>query len=255
MVGRSYTRQDVFRIVGIPDPGGGAWYTGYTSHRGDWFIFCGVGTAGRTGHNYHNYFVGTDLVWFGKTRTMIHQPAMQALTSASSNVYLFYRSDNRGPFAFAGMAKAKEVTDSTPVKILWGFEPATSVMRFPEELPESGFYVEGAKKTITVNAYERDTAARAACLRRWGLRCAVCSFDFKTRYGDLGEGYIHVHHLRPLAEIGVAYELDPVRDLRPVCPNCHAMLHRRTPVLSIEALQEILRQESAWADEPRSPDS
>ncbi|AUL13849.1 hypothetical protein B7P02_02620 [Bordetella bronchiseptica] len=51
------------------------------------------------------------------------------------------------------------------------------------------------------------------------------------------------------------YELDPVRGLRPVCPNCHAMLHRRTPVLSIEALQEILRQASACAAEPGSPDS
>lgn len=244
VIGRPYTRQDVFKVIGIDDPGGGNWYTGYNSHQGDWFIFCGIGTPGRTGHDYRNHFVGADLVWFGKTSTSIHQPSIRAITSGTSRVYIFYRSDNRGPFAFAGTAKAKAVKDSTPVEVLWSFDLATNSIAFPEELSEPGLFLEGAKKTITVNVYERDVSARAACLRRWGVRCAVCSFDFKTAYGELGNGYIHVHHLRPLSEIGAAYELDPVRDLRPVCPNCHAMLHRRTPALDIETLQEILRQES-----------
>lgn len=250
VTGRSYTRQDVFRIIGIADPGGGTWYTGYASHRGDWFIFCGIGTPGRTGHDYHNHFVGADLVWFGKTTTTIHQPAIRAITGDTSRVYLFYRNDNRGPFVFAGTAKAKAVKDSTPVEVLWSFESTVSSIVFPEEIPDPGLFLEGAKKTITVNIYERDANARTACLRRWGLRCAVCSFDFKTKYGELGEGYIHVHHLRPLSEVGTAYELDPVRDLRPVCPNCHAMLHRRTPALDIAALQEILHQEGLRGEQP-----
>ncbi len=243
VIGRYYTRQDVFRVIGIDDPGGGNWYTGYTSHRGDWFIFCGIGTPGRTGHDYRNRFVGEDLVWFGKTGTTVRQPAIRGITSGIGRVYLFYRSDNRGPFLFAGTAKAKDVKDSTPVEVLWNFDLVTNPVNFPDELPDAGSFIEGAKKTVTVNVYERDASARAACLRRWGLRCAVCSFDFKATYGELGDGYIHVHHLRPLSEIGVAYELDPVRDLRPVCPNCHAMLHRKTPALDIKVLQEILRQE------------
>lgn len=243
VIGRSYTRQDVFGVLGIDDPGGGNWYTGYASHRGDWFIFCGTGTPGRTGHDYRNHFVGPDLVWFGKTRTTVRQPAIRAITSGNGRVYVFYRSDNRGPFVFGGTAKAKSVKDSTPVEVLWCFDLAADPVNFPDELPEGGPFLEGAKKTVTVNVYERDPSARAACLRRWGMRCTVCSFDFKAMYGELGDGYIHVHHLRPLSEIGAAYELDPVRDLRPVCPNCHAMLHRRIPALDIEALQEILRQE------------
>jgi 5-methylcytosine-specific restriction protein A len=48
-----------------------------------------------------------------------------------------------------------------------------------------------------------------------------------------------VHHLRPLAEIGAEYVLDPEVDLRPVCPNCHAMLHRTRPPMSIEALATL----------------
>lgn len=250
VIGRSYTRQDVFTVIGIVDPGGGAWYTGYTSHRGDWFVFCGIGTPGRTGHDYHNHFAGADLVWFGKTSTTIHQPAIRAITSGTSRVYLFYRSDNRGPFTFAGQVKAKAVKDSTPVEVLWSFDLAANSIEFPDDLSEPGLILEGAKKTVTVNVYERDAGARAACLRRWGVQCAVCSFDFKATYGELGEGYIHVHHLRPLSEMGTAYELDPVRDLRPVCPNCHAMLHRRTPALDIASLQEILRQECLHAEEP-----
>jgi len=51
-------------------------------------------------------------------------------------------------------------------------------------------------------------------------------------------------HIGPttLAEIGKAYELDPIEDLRPVCPNCHAMLHRRQPALDIDTLRGIIQK-------------
>ena len=65
---------------------------------------------------------------------------------------------------------------------------------------------------------------------------------FGIIYGVIGDGYIHVHHLRALSEIREEYVVDPKIDLRPVCPNCHAMLHRRKPMLSIEELKEILLQ-------------
>jgi predicted HNH restriction endonuclease len=93
-----------------------------------------------------------------------------------------------------------------------------------------------------VNSYERNPAARRACIAHYGTGCSVCGFNFGQVYGDLGEGYIHVHHLRDLATIGTEYEVDPIADLRPVCPNCHAMLHRETPAMSIEELKEIIEQ-------------
>jgi 5-methylcytosine-specific restriction protein A len=100
---------------------------------------------------------------------------------------------------------------------------------------------EGAKRTITVNAYERDDKARARCLAHFGYRCAVCSFSFGEAYGPIAERVIHVHHLRPLYEIGEEYTVDPLEDLRPVCPNCHAVLHLRKPIpYSIEELQDLL---------------
>ena len=113
----------------------------------------------------------------------------------------------------------------------------------PEEIPPgtAETLLEGAKKVIVVNTYERDPTAKSKCLRHWGCSCVVCDFNFGNRYGGYGEGFIHVHHLKPLAEIGSQYKLDPVRDLRPVCPNCHAMLHHSSPVLSIEELQAMVR--------------
>lgn len=108
---------------------------------------------------------------------------------------------------------------------------------FPDELVPGPQYVEGARKQIRVNAYERDPKARKKCIEHFGPNCSVCDFNFKARYGEIGDGFIHVHHLRPLSLTDGAYALDPVNDLRPVCPNCHAMLHRRNPPWSIEELR------------------
>lgn len=246
-VGSSYHRKDIFRVIGLPaDPTGGNWFTGYTAHGDDWFIFCGVGTGGRTGHDYGNHFDGDRLVWFAKTNTNVNQASIQKLTKPNGNVYIFFREEDRDPFTFAGLGKAVEVLNQTPVKVIWSFS-AGSDLRLPTQLPEEVDDVEvstvpeGARRTVQVNVYERDPNARRKCIARWGLKCAVCSFDFSARYGELGEGFIHVHHLRPLGEIGEQYELNPVTDLRPVCPNCHAMLHRKKPALGIEDLKALLR--------------
>ncbi len=105
-----------------------------------------------------------------------------------------------------------------------------------DEIPSSQQYLEGAVRSITVNAYERDPGARAACLAHFGLSCKACKFNFQDTYGQLGAGYIHVHHIVPLADIGQEYEVDPVTDLIPLCANCHAMIHRRRPALTVAEL-------------------
>src|SRR5690606_12198558 len=86
-------------------------------------------------------------------------------------------------------------------------------------------------------------AARRACLEHWGTRCAACGVDLGERYGPIAAGFIHVHHLRPLAELGEGYEVDPVADLRPLCPNCHGVVHLRTPPLTIEELRALLARQ------------
>ena len=112
---------------------------------------------------------------------------------------------------------------------------------FAEEVRLGEAYREGSVEQITVDRYERNPEARRKCVEHWGTTCVVCSFNFGTKYGALGEGFIHVHHLTPMSERKEEYEVDPVADLRPVCPNCHAMLYRRgNPVLTIEALKAII---------------
>ena len=102
--------------------------------------------------------------------------------------------------------------------------------------------IEGAKRIISVNYYERNPAARKQCLQYHGTTCFACGFSFEKVFGPLGEGFIHVHHVKPLGEIGAEYVLDPIRDLRPVCANCHAMLHRRRPPFSIEELRKVIQE-------------
>jgi 5-methylcytosine-specific restriction protein A len=110
-----------------------------------------------------------------------------------------------------------------------------------EEIAAAERFWEGALRRITVNAYERDPSARKACIAHFGAACSVCGFDFAARFGDLGAGFIHVHHTRPLSEVARGYAVDPSRDLVPVCPNCHAMLHQRTPPLSVADLRKHMR--------------
>ena len=114
---------------------------------------------------------------------------------------------------------------------------------YPDELEPGQKYFEGARRQVRVNAYERDPRARIACLNHYGYRCAVCDLLFEERYGELGRNFTHVHHLKPLSLFDKEYELDPIKDLRPVCPNCHAILHREEPVLTIEALRKHLAQQ------------
>lgn len=87
-------------------------------------------------------------------------------------------------------------------------------------------YYEGHVINVKVNRYERSSIARMKCIEHYGAKCAICDMDFGKRYGDLGEGFIHVHHLKPLHSIGQDYVVDYKNDLIPVCPNCHAMIHR-----------------------------
>jgi 5-methylcytosine-specific restriction enzyme A len=158
---------------------------------------------------------------------------------------LFYRERDRDPFVFAGLASPIEVSDTTPVRVIWEFESPDGdslPTELAEEEDDRAPIVEGARRSVVVNVYERDPNARRRCIARWGLQCQVCEFDFAATYGQLGAGFIHVHHLKPLGELRREYELDPEEELRPVCPNCHAMLHREQPAMKIGRLKEIMKK-------------
>jgi hypothetical protein len=121
--------------------------------------------------------------------------------------------------------------------------PATvqQSVRLSEEVTGSGLLIEGAVCQVAINAYERNPVARARCIAYYGPSCVVCGFNFGAVYGPLAEGFIHVHHLKPLFEIGEEYQVDPVADLRPVCPNCHAVIHMVGECRGIEEVRQLLR--------------
>lgn len=121
-----------------------------------------------------------------------------------------------------------------------------STIYIPEEVSGATKLYEGSKIQITVNAYERNPIARQMCINHFGTKCFVCGFDFAEKYGEIAKGIIHVHHLTRLADISEAYEVDPIEDLRPVCPNCHAVIHKRDPPYSIDELRGFIS--NMWRD-------
>ena len=106
-------------------------------------------------------------------------------------------------------------------------------------------YREGKKKTISSTQYERDGQARASCIAHYGSRCVICNFDFEETYGPAGAGYIHVHHTVPISEREGEYQVDPVEDLKPVCPNCHAMIHLGDRLRSTDEVRDLIGENSS----------
>jgi predicted HNH restriction endonuclease len=111
---------------------------------------------------------------------------------------------------------------------------------FPSEL-DIPVYAEGIKKKITVNSYERDPKARKKCLEYFGYSCAVCGINFKEKYKGIEKNPIHVHHLNPISKSNGKRKVDPIKDLIPVCPNCHTVIHSGPKLYPIERVKEMLQ--------------
>jgi hypothetical protein len=112
----------------------------------------------------------------------------------------------------------------------------------PEEVRPLQIYREGSVRQIQVNAYERDRDARKKCIEHYGRRCSVCQMSFSEVYGPDAAWIIHVHHLVPISTVRTEYAVDPVSDLRPVCPNCHAVIHSRQDPYTLEELVDMLKR-------------
>ena len=115
---------------------------------------------------------------------------------------------------------------------------------FPETAIPNDYY-EGSVHQVIVNKYERSSVARQRCISYNGVKCFVCDMNFEETYGEIGKDFIHVHHIVPLNEIGKEYVVDYKKDLIPVCPNCHAMLHRKIDgkYLQWYELKELIKKD------------
>ena len=168
----------------------------------------------------------------GRCRTLLEHPVPAAVVRG----WVFPRKSvtNLEPFQ-----------EQLRARLPWATRDPGTDSVLPEEVAEPAGLVEGAVRTITVNAYERSPEVRRECIAAHGTTCAACGMSFGAEYGSAADGFIHVHHLRPLSEVGASHTVDPVADLRPVCPNCHAVIHRRVPPYSVEEVRTFWQQRHA----------
>ncbi|HMJ48402.1 MAG TPA: HNH endonuclease [Ferruginibacter sp.] len=198
-------------------------------------------TSGQASWDNYNEYI--DIIKQVRDFLKVKEPDTTLLDAHS---FLFILGSQMKKAKFILTLKANELSNEQPIAVINSKDAEGTDLsnddKLPEELPieitEPLF--EGLKKVITVNAYERNPKARLLCIQHWKAVCAVCAFDFEEKYGDIGKGYIHVHHLIPVSQIGETYEVDPINDLRPVCPNCHAMLHRQKETLRIDELKLMI---------------
>lgn len=105
---------------------------------------------------------------------------------------------------------------------------------------------EGKPVETTRRCLERSPRARRECLRHYRCRhqgkivCEICGFDFERVYGRDFCNMIHVHHLTPMASYEGEHGIIPAEDLIPICPNCHAVAHRRTPPYTPDDIRAML---------------
>ena len=98
---------------------------------------------------------------------------------------------------------------------------------------------EGTKKQRYTTYYERLPYYRNKAIEIHGLSCMVCATNFEKRYGKHGAGFIHVHHNKPVSLTGPT-KINAATDMSVLCPNCHAMIHRRkNQTLTVEEVRAI----------------
>ncbi len=118
--------------------------------------------------------------------------------------------------------------------------------KFPSEEDElTSFTIEstpdGKKRLYYTTRYERSAKNRDMAIKMHGTVCQGCGFDFGKTYGEIGRGYIEVHHVKPLCEGEGSVPINAETDLICVCANCHRMIHRRKDsVLSLKELQKLV---------------
>lgn len=106
---------------------------------------------------------------------------------------------------------------------------------------EDEIKMEGRLTEAKVLRRQRNRQARQQCIEASGYKCSVCGFDFEKAYGEIGKGFIEVHHTKPLATYDDEHPI-PQSELCALCSNCHSMVHRKKDVLSIAELKEIVNR-------------
>lgn len=227
--GELYSRNDIYQVLNVPiEKQKGNWNTGYREYEGEYYIFVNLSVAGRTGHDYDNHWEENVLCWYGKNGSKIKQASIKGLLDSNIKKHIFTRTNSKDvKFKYEGLGIVDRYKDTTPVTIYWRFEIFQDQSAFNEIVAESeAVYEEGKSQNVCLKGYERNKEARDKCIEYYGYNCRICNMSFEEVYGDIGKEFIHVHHINPLARFTGVHVVDPIKDLIPLCPNCHAMIHK-----------------------------
>jgi 5-methylcytosine-specific restriction protein A len=231
------------------------WSTGNSKliQPGDRVFLIKVGTEpkGLIGAGFAKTSAFLDKHWSGENRMTNYVKAdFETLMNPDKDLILALDVLNTGKLSkqnwtpqSSGISIRPELADE--LEGIWFDFLTTNKIRHNPFVPNSDksekTYAEGTPSQVLMTKYERNPFARKVCIDRYGLSCSVCGFNFEKTYGEIGKDFIHVHHINQLAKIGRKYAIDPVRDLRPVCPNCHSMIHRTKTSLSITDLKKRVK--------------
>ena len=270
-VGTPYSRSEIASIGQVPPLQNSREWTGITEFDNCVLLFVTLDkTEKGEAHQYHDEFDGNLFQWDSQKRnTAITKVIKRLREDNPQDVVLLFARENEKiksktqPFYYCGKLRYQGSFLEKPVRFHWALEDFPAGLVGSPELESLGQWKvadpdnggssgkgrgsisEGAKKTVVVNRYERDHRARQECIDEFGAKCWVCDYDYSKLYGPLGEAYIEVHHCVPMAvrrKKGV-YNLDPLNDLKPLCANCHRMVHRKP---KLEPLPPGNLKEEAW---------
>ena len=128
----------------------------------------------------------------------------------------------------------------------YGYDPHESLDEIKldiKQIEKENDYTEGEKEERLSSYYERNPEVRRESINLHGLKCMVCKFDFEDTYGELGKGFIEVHHVVPISSFNGEHNVNPKTDMTVLCANCHRMMHRKkNTVLSVEDLKAIIEK-------------
>lgn len=278
-VGGLYSKKEIAELGSLTPPGSPYDFGGFTVTKNTVLIFINLDRKDPLPHQsriFMNQIDGDMAYTDSQPRQSQASPTIRRVTDPDEDVRLFARLAPKignivQPFCYCGRVQCIEAYGQEPVRLHWkmldygslslteGFQAliqgrAIKKMGAPQgsgwPSHQGGVHHEGARKWVLGNRYERDAVARQLCIQEHGCFCYICGFDFALEYGALGEGFIEVHHKAPIAERAKAgrYQLDPHKDLVPLCPNCHRMVHRRAEEgapysgrLGAEAIEKLLK--------------
>lgn len=252
----NYTKQEIWTIssLGSTDVVNDNWNSNYTSNNGYLYIFCNVTTM----NNIYPCKIHKDgtLEWYGKPSAHSAQRDIKKLLDGDLIPLIFIQHNNLSTsYTFWGSPRISSFYDNVPVTIEYegkykkintiniNFLPEANHSFDDNNYVQSAEYIgiEGGTLSLSINAYERDPKLRTECIKHHGTNCAVCNFSFERLYGELGSGFCHIHHIEPLGEVKHERSVNPKTDLIPLCANCHSMIHRVKPALSINELKVLLK--------------